>query len=250
MKIESIREALKLKAQNLNITPPPAATALQERSASAPSTTSAQEKSISKEKKTVSAKDTPAVVIPFNTVTGLESTTPSASTVEAKAVRKTASRKPKGNQNDVTMSGIEAIIAGHLRAGIDYTTLPRCGNKPVLLKGGAEHLSDIFGFRTMSEIVYRFHVPERNFVLYEVATTVYDKEDKIRAVGLGSCNTLESKYVKQGMAMSLNTVLKMARKRSYVDAVLSATGSSRIFTQDIEEVTAISEEFLEKTSRM
>jgi len=33
-----------------------------------------------------------------------------------------------------------------------------------------------------------------------------------------------------------NTVLKMAKKRAYVDATLSATAASDIFTQDIEEI--------------
>lgn len=33
-----------------------------------------------------------------------------------------------------------------------------------------------------------------------------------------------------------NTVLKMAKKRAYVDGMLSATGASDIFTQDIEEM--------------
>ena len=32
-----------------------------------------------------------------------------------------------------------------------------------------------------------------------------------------------------------NTILKMAKKRSFVDAMLTATGASRIFTQDLEE---------------
>jgi len=37
----------------------------------------------------------------------------------------------------------------------------------------------------------------------------------------------------------LNTVLKMAKKRALVDAVLSATGASDIFTQDLEELVEI-----------
>ena len=37
-------------------------------------------------------------------------------------------------------------------------------------------------------------------------------------------------------AASLNTVLKMAKKRSYVDAILTATKSSGVFTQDIDEI--------------
>ena len=99
-------------------------------------------------------------------------------------------------------------------------------------------MAAIFKFRTSSEIVNRVNIFEKNFVLYEVATTVYNTDGEVVAVGLGSCNSLERKFIKQGFAMSLNTVLKMARKRSYVDAILSATGSSRIFTQDIEELAA------------
>ena len=33
-----------------------------------------------------------------------------------------------------------------------------------------------------------------------------------------------------------NTVLKMAKKRSFIDAVLTVTGASRIFTQDLEDI--------------
>ena len=35
-----------------------------------------------------------------------------------------------------------------------------------------------------------------------------------------------------------NTVLKMAKKRALVDAVLTATAASDIFTQDLEDITA------------
>ncbi|CAK0743067.1 hypothetical protein CCP3SC1AL1_110027 [Gammaproteobacteria bacterium] len=37
------------------------------------------------------------------------------------------------------------------------------------------------------------------------------------------------------IADTYNTVLKMAKKRAYVDGILSATGASDIFTQDLEE---------------
>lgn len=33
-----------------------------------------------------------------------------------------------------------------------------------------------------------------------------------------------------------NTLVKMAKKRAYVDAVLNATGASRLFTQDLEDI--------------
>ena len=35
-----------------------------------------------------------------------------------------------------------------------------------------------------------------------------------------------------------NTVLKMAKKRALVDAVLTATAASDIFTQDLEDISA------------
>jgi hypothetical protein len=41
------------------------------------------------------------------------------------------------------------------------------------------------------------------------------------------------------IADTYNTVLKMAKKRAYVDGILSATGASDIFTQDIEDMPNI-----------
>ena len=65
-------------------------------------------------------------------------------------------------------------------------------------------------------------------------------------IGLGSCNSHEKKYLKQGFAASLNVLLKMSRKRSFVDAILSATAVSRIFTQDIEELAAMTEDYQDR----
>lgn len=39
------------------------------------------------------------------------------------------------------------------------------------------------------------------------------------------------------IADTYNTVLKMAKKRAFVDGILSATGASDIFTQDIEDIS-------------
>ncbi len=218
MKIESIREALKAKAQTLSIAP--------------------IEKTTTKQDKPVQ-KDESSVVIPISKDPAPKQPITQNSTEETKPARKPVARCTKSKAKSSPTPDIEAVISEHLRAGVDYNALPRCGKKPVLLKAGAEHLAAIFGFHTTSEVIHRSHLPEKNFMLYEVTTTVYDSDGNILAVGIGSCNTLETKYIKQGFAMSLNTVLKMARKRSYVDAVLSATGSSRVFTQDIEELVAM-----------
>ena len=55
-------------------------------------------------------------------------------------------------------------------------------------------------------------------------------------ISLGSCNSRERKYLKTDFATNLNTILKMAKKRAFVDAILSATHSSHIFTQDMEDI--------------
>lgn len=160
--------------------------------------------------------------------------------------KKPARSKKKSETDSVAVSAvtkneppeldIETVIRTHLKAGTDYDTIPNCGRKPTLLKAGAEHLAAIYGFRTTSEIVNRVEVLEKTFVLYEFKTTVYNAKGEVVSVGYGSANTHERKFIKSGFAASLNVVLKIARKRSFVDAILTATSASRIFTQDIEEL--------------
>lgn len=73
----------------------------------------------------------------------------------------------------------------------------------------------------------------RGLYRYVVKAIAY-QDGKEVGQGLGSCSSLESKY--RGRALDLeNTILKMARKRAFVDAVLTTLGLSDRFTQDIEE---------------
>ena len=46
----------------------------------------------------------------------------------------------------------------------------------------------------------------------------------------------QGKVENEDISDSFNTILKMAKKRAHVDAVLTATAASDIFTQDIEEI--------------
>ena len=156
-------------------------------------------------------------------------------TPEKTSTRKTASKKSESTATPITTEPIEAIIARYLKPGIDYNTIPGCGRKPALMKAGAEHLAAIFGFRSTSEVVHRIEALKEGFILYEIATTIYDTDGRIVAVGLGSCNSRERRYV-NNFAGSMNTVLKMAKKRSYVDAILTACHASGTFTQDIEDI--------------
>ncbi len=151
-----------------------------------------------------------------------------------KPAQKPATGKTKETV-DIPFANIETIVAKHLKAGRDYDQLPNT-TKPTLLKSGAEILADVFGFRTTAKVINRIADYGKQFVLYEVCVTVINSDGNIIAEGLGSCNSRERKYLKTDFASNLNTVLKIAKKRAFVDAILTATHTSHIFTQDMEDI--------------
>ena len=119
--------------------------------------------------------------------------------------------------------------------GVDYGLVDGF-SKPTLLKPGAEKLCDVFGFSKTVEVINRIEQWESGVFAYEVKMTLTSKENGIiEAEGLGSCNSKEASFQHQDPYTIVNTVLKMAKKRALIDAVLSATRASRLFTQDIED---------------
>lgn len=60
------------------------------------------------------------------------------------------------------------------------------------------------------------------------------KGDVLVGEGIGSCSTMENKYVDRPRDLE-NTVVKMAKKRAFVDATLTTFGLSDEFTQDYED---------------
>ncbi|MFC4402372.1 hypothetical protein [Gracilibacillus xinjiangensis] len=119
--------------------------------------------------------------------------------------------------------------------GIDYGLVDGF-SKPTLLKPGAEKLCDVFGFSKTADIISRIEKWEDGIFAYEVKVTLIQKDNNIaEAEGLGTCNSKEATFHHQDPYTIVNTVLKMAKKRALIDAVLSATRSSGIFTQDIED---------------
>lgn len=124
--------------------------------------------------------------------------------------------------------------------GIDYGIVPGV-NKPTLLKPGAEKLCDVFGFSKRVEVTNRLEDWYRGVFHYEVRVTLICKRSgMIEAEGIGCCNSKESAYKDQSGHDVVNTIMKMAKKRALIDAVLSATRSSDLFTQDIEEMEWLS----------
>lgn len=131
---------------------------------------------------------------------------------------------------------LQDYVRHHMVEGEDYGIMPG-GSKPTLFKPGAEKLNAVYGLSPIVEVTNRMENWDDGFVAYEVKVTLLNKRSgQIEAEGIGSCNSRERRYKNQDAAGSANTVLKMAKKRALVDATLSATRASGMFTQDLEDV--------------
>lgn len=169
-----------------------------------------------------------------------------------------------------------------MKPGEHYGTIPGCGDKPTLLKPGAEKLG--FVFRLAPEF-------EMTIVDWPGSHREYQIKCRLRHIptgaivgeGLGSCTTMEGKYryrwdntkkevpaeywktrdqdliggtsyaprkidkqwfifqkvEHDNPADYYNTCEKMGKKRAHVDAILTATAASDIFTQDIEDMPEV-----------
>lgn len=192
------------------------------------------------------------------------------------------------------VSLIQQIMRAAMKEGEHYGRIPGCGDKPVLLKPGAEKLCLTFRLAPTYDVEER--QLESGHLEYRVTATLTSIMTQVLiGQGVGACTTLENKYrfragpaevtdravpraywdlrqddpakaqeliggkgfsVKkvdgQGWMVAkggekvehdnpadhYNTVLKMAKKRALVDAVLTTTAASDIFTQDLEEISA------------
>ena len=130
----------------------------------------------------------------------------------------------------------QQYVREHMVEGEDYGVIPG-STKPTLFKPGAEKLNAIFGYAPKVEITNRVEDWDKGFVSYEAKVTLINKRsDSVEAEGLGSCNSRERRYARQDATGIANTVLKMAKKRALIDATLSATRASGLFTQDLEDL--------------
>lgn len=192
---------------------------------------------------------------------------------------------------------IQQVMREVMKPGEHYGKIPGCGDKPALLKPGAEKLG--FTFRlapSFSVTKTELEGGHREIAVTCRLTSI--QSGAFIGEGVGSCSTMESKYRWRGgsrlcpecgkpaikkskfpprnapqeppgyycfakvggcganfnhdderitsqseerqenpdLADQYNTVLKMAKKRAHVDAILTATAASDIFTQDIEDL--------------
>ncbi|MCW6168593.1 MAG: hypothetical protein LVQ96_03150 [Thermoplasmatales archaeon] len=119
------------------------------------------------------------------------------------------------------------MFRDRMSEGSDYI---RRGEKMTLLKGGAELLLQEFSLTSQSFIAEERKGKNEMFVF---ETRIF-QDGKIVGNGFGSCSTSEIDPERKD-ARATNSAIKIAKKRSFVDAVLTATGASSLFTQDLGE---------------
>lgn len=146
---------------------------------------------------------------------------------------------------------LSQLIVKGLKDGTDYGLVPGTKGKKTLFKAGAERLQKAYGCHTEFLILekeidhnkelewskYNRSGKSVGLYRYVVRASVVAPNGFVVGSGLGSCSTLETKYVDRPRDLE-NTVLKMAQKRAKVAATLDAFALSDRFTQDMEDLQA------------
>lgn len=130
-----------------------------------------------------------------------------------------------------------------MKKGVDFDQIPGTP-KPTLLKPGAEHLLQFFGLGHKVQRVQALEDWEKGFFYYCYRVTVFKARpmpdgtvyEQVVAECEGSANSKEKRYRNQDVFTIVNTLQKMAIKRALVGATLQATGTSGMFTQDVEDL--------------
>lgn len=164
---------------------------------------------------------------------------------------------------------IREIQAKVMKEGVDYGTIPGCGDKPTLLKPGAETLLMAFEMAALPDQMSIQDLGGEDEVRYRVVAPIYHvPTNRLCGNGVGECSSMEEKYkwrkaicdeefnetdperrrlkyyrdggtakqIRTNKADVANTILKMSKKRAMVDGALTVTAASRTFSQDLEEI--------------
>lgn len=105
--------------------------------------------------------------------------------------------------------------------------------KPSLYKSGAEKLTRLFNLIPEFELIKQ--VEEQDFIMYAFKCRLHTPTGQLVGEGYGACNSREKQGWNANPWVFQNNILKIAKKRSHVDAVLTGLGASNVFTQDLED---------------
>jgi hypothetical protein len=161
---------------------------------------------------------------------------------------------------------IQELLRTTMRKDVDFGTIPGTP-KPTLYKPGAEKICSLFQLAPRIT-VHDMGTPDT--IRYQCKVELYTVSGAFCGEGIGTASSAETKYQwraavcreeydataddrrrlaykksREGFYTVIqvrtepedadNTVLKMAKKRGLIDAVLTVTAASDIFTQDIED---------------
>lgn len=135
---------------------------------------------------------------------------------------------------------IHKVMKDAMRDGVDYGVITGCGPRPCLLKPGAEKL--LMVFQVAAKVSVNDLSTPPDVYRYRVIVSLISQAGVYLGDGVGEATSLEKKWHerKDGSPVNApdvcNTILKMAKKRALVDAVLTVLGASDIFTQDVDEM--------------
>lgn len=130
---------------------------------------------------------------------------------------------------------IKELQRSVLVKGTDYDNIPGVRGAPVLLKPGAERLLQVFGLGHRMECMDTQRDENGRAVGVTYRCTVTKAMGDGREVVVSSCDGNASHEEPKWKKAPWNTVIKMAQKRALVGATLTATATSGLFTQDMED---------------
>lgn len=163
---------------------------------------------------------------------------------------------------------IQEIMRAVMKNGVHYGTVPGCGDKPTLLKPGAEKILSTFHIAVDPQVDSEVRNEDEYTVRIKAVASSGGRE---LGAAFGEASSMEEKYkwrraicdeefeetpedrrreafkkyqgkisrvkqIRTQVSDIANTVLKMAVKRAEVAVCLKVTAASDIFTQDIEDL--------------
>lgn len=163
---------------------------------------------------------------------------------------------------------IQHVMRQVMQKDVHYGVIPGC-KQPSLFKPGAEKIMATFRLAADPEVT---DLSTDDMIRYQVKVRLTSPSGTFVGSGIGECSSGEDKYkwrsavckeefeetppdrrrekwkkygnkpafkqqqVRTEPADLANTILKMAKKRAQVDAVITATAASDCFTQDVEDL--------------
>lgn len=164
---------------------------------------------------------------------------------------------------------IQEVMQQVMKPNVHYGVIPGC-KEPSLFKPGAEKIMATFRLSPEVEVIDK---SDDDQVRYQIKLKLKSSSGIYVGEGVGECSSNEDKYkwrravckeefdeapvdrkrekwskgyqnkpnykqqqIRTESADLANTILKMAKKRALIDAVLTATAASDCFTQDIEDL--------------